>query len=199
MLLLSSNLNYFSGFESILTSEFERISAEVLKNYLPKNSVIKEFGKNSSYQGNAKDKINLLAQEMNIEVNKKEVDRILGNQERGLDIIAWVPFEDKNSNMFSILVQCACGKEWYKKQNETRRYETSYFRFYKLNPIHCIFIPYNIVDTNSNLFFQSDEILNTLIFERKRILQYIYRTSFFNSLNSSKIIEYAIKYKEDLL
>src|SRR5690606_40523503 len=69
-------------------------------------------------------------------------------------------------NFLSILAQCACGKEWYNKLDETRRYE-KYFDFEGLHPIHSVFVPYNLISHAKKTFFQNDEIkVPTLVFER---------------------------------
>ncbi len=199
ILLLSSNLNYFSLLQFYLTTEFESISFYALRTIMPRTGIIKEFGENSDYKGNAIEKISALATDLNIEIDQKEVETIQGNKERGLDLIAWIPFEDKIPNMLTILGQCACGKDWYKKQHETRRFESAYFRFYRLKPIHTLFIPYSL-SNSSNTFYQSDEINDgTLIFDRKRILDNIDNTDFLEWLNSKKIIEKCINFEEDIV
>ncbi|MDE0470785.1 MAG: hypothetical protein OXH57_02495, partial [Ekhidna sp.] len=125
MLLIASNLDVFTKVRSELTSDFEAISYYALKNYLSANAVVKEFGKNSNYKGNTRDKISQLAFDLGMETNEKELNNISiqNSKDRGLDIIGWVPFTDNVPNYLAILGQCACGKEWFKKQNETRRYE----------------------------------------------------------------------------
>ncbi len=134
---------------------------------------------------------------MNIEINDKELSNIAdkNNQERGLDIISWIPFEDKIPNFITILAQCTCGKKWDKKQNETGRYE-NYLNFYKQRPIHALFVPYSL--SNINSFFQSDDIIkDRIIFDRKRILEFLPDINFFNDLQSKDIINKCIEYEED--
>lgn len=195
-LLLSSNLNYFSKMQSRLTTEFEEISFQALRNFLPIESVVKQLGENSDYGGTARSKVENLAIDMSISTNNHEVSKIDGTNERGLDVIGWIPFKDKIPNLITILVQCACGDDWYKKQSETKRYENAYYNFYRLPPIHSMFIPYAL-GKNSSEFYQSDEIDNKLLFERKRILDYIKETEFFYELDSNQLIEYCIGFQED--
>lgn len=200
-LLLSSNLNYFDQFEPELTAEFEEISYRALCNYLPETpkSIIKQFGKNSDYSGNAENKIKDLATDLNIMINEDEISGVVkGNQERGLDVIGWIPFNDRIPNMLVIIVQCACGKDWYKKQNETERYE-NYYRFYRLKPVHTMFIPYALAKDHSG-FFQRDELApDKLLFERGRILQFIQDSSFIAALNTNRIVESCIAFQEDVV
>ena len=204
-LLIASSLNYFKLLQPELTSEFETISYHSLINFMPKHAIVKPLGNNSFYSGNAKQKIKELSKDMNIDLNDKEILNISdrNNQERGLDLISWIPFQDKIPNFITILAQCACGKEWYKKQNETDRYE-NYFVFYKQKPIHALYIPYSLSkndDDDSFTFFQSDDISKdrTIMFDRKRILEFLPTTDFFNSLQSKHIVNECINYEEDIV
>ena len=128
LLLLCSNLNCFNS----------------LKSFLPPKAIIKVFGKKSLYKGNAKTKISKLAEELNMRINLDKLNSIpnTNTQERGLDIIAWLPFIDRIPNMIIILAQCACGKEWNYKQYDTQRFK-EFLCFSKL-AIHAMFIPYAI-------------------------------------------------------
>ncbi len=200
-LLLSSCLYQFGDFEPELTSEFEFVCYQVLLKYMPSHAVVKSFGKNSEYSGTAIEKIRLLAKELKVGVNDNFLNKIStrGNQERGLDLIGWVPFDDNVANHFSILSQCACGKEWYKKLGETRRYE-NYYDFYCAKPLHAFFIPYSLINYQNSDFYQADEIsIPTLLFERKRILNYITDTSFFGALSSKQLVDKCIEYEEDII
>lgn len=199
MLLIASNLNLFHKVQSKLTAEFELISFYVLKSFLPASAIIKSFGENTEYAGNTKAKISALSKDLNLEINEYELGQISdGNvKDRGLDVIGWIPFTDKNPNFLTLLGQCACGKDWFKKSSETKRYQ-SYLRFYKLHPIHCLFIPYSIIEVSKG-FYQSDEIHNSLMFERKRIVELFEEEEIFNSLNSRKIVTKAIEFEEGIV
>lgn len=169
--LFASNLHIFKEYQSQLTSEFEYLVYQIIKNFFPTHTIIKQFGKNSDYTGTAREKIRLLASDMNISLREEEVAKIRGNQEKGLDIIAWVPFKDKSSNMLVYMFQCACGKDWVKKFSETRRY-SAYFDFYQLKPIAVMAISYalNIMGD----FEKSDDIVSSesLLFDRLRLMEF---------------------------
>ncbi|MCF6224196.1 MAG: hypothetical protein L3J34_10765 [Flavobacteriaceae bacterium] len=194
-LLLDSNLNNFSNVSNILTSEFETISAIALQNYLP-NSTVEELGNNSVLKGNTKSKIKVLSKRLNVKRNKKEVKKLskLANKEKGLDIIAYLPFEDKIASMIVVMAQCACGKGWSNKRGETESYE-SFLYFYKLRPIHSMFIPYGLTSNDNEGFLESDKLTNRLVFERKRIIENIQNLDFFNSLKSKEIVERCITFE----
>ncbi|MCP4763180.1 MAG: hypothetical protein GY870_15510 [archaeon] len=198
ILLLSSNLNYFNLVQPELTTEFESISYHALKTVLPSNGKIKEFGNNSDYRGTAKNKIIELAKDLNVEIVEKEIENILGNKEDGLDLIAWIPFEDKIPNMITIMGQCACGKDWPEKQYETDKFYDAYYIFFRLRPIRSLFIPYALSKV-SYTFYQTNKINQTLLFDRKRILDNIKDTEFLNELKAKIIVEKCIKFEEDIV
>lgn len=199
-LLISSSLNIFKLFQHELTMEFENLSSQVLLNFLPKHGIVKSFGKNTDYKGTATEKIRALANDMNVNVDTDAFEQISekGTQEKGLDIVGWIPFKDKVPNLLTIFAQCACGKEWNKKLGETSRYN-NYFKFHRLYPIHTMFIPFNIISFNKNFFFRNDEIDNRLIFDRKRIMNYIYTTDFFETYNSKTLVDKCLIHEEDIV
>ncbi|MDR1883136.1 MAG: hypothetical protein LBR26_10220 [Prevotella sp.] len=189
-LLVSSKLNIFNPFQVDITTDFEKISYVVLKKFLPENAIIKEFGENTAYNGNAVAKIKQLANELDLLINDYELNQVSerNTQERGLDIVGWLSFADKCGNKVVFLCQCACGKQFESKQHDTRRFE-NYLQFYKTNPQHTMFIPYSLINVRENKFYHSDYIeRDYLIFERKRIIEYHNDTSFENS-ESFKIVK----------
>ena len=194
-LLISSKLNIFNEFRTDLTTDFETISYSVLKDFLPTNSTVKEFGKNTEYQGNAIEKIKKLANDLDLAIDDYELDQVeeRNNQERGLDIIGWLPFNDKCGNKVIFLCQCACGKQYESKQHDTRRFE-NYLKFYKTNPQHTMFIPYSLINVRAKKFYHSDYIeKDYLIFERKRILEY-HKDESFETLESFKIVNKCVEF-----
>lgn len=199
-LLFSSSLSLFSLFQPELTTEFELVCYYALKNFLPNHAEIRSFGKNTSYSGTAVQKIRTLASELNVGIDETALDQIspLGVQERGLDLIGWIPFTDNVPNLLTIMGQCACGKEWYKKTNETKRYDR-YFSFHCSKPIHSMFIPYSIIDFNRNILFQNDECYDRIIFERKRILDLSEDADIYNELISSGFVDRCIQTSEDVV
>jgi hypothetical protein len=200
-LLISSNLDLFKKVRSELTTDFETVSYFSLKNYLPEHAIVKQFGKNSEYSGNAIKKIRDLAYDLKVEIREHEIENISerNNQERGLDVIGWIPFSDSCPNIITILGQCACGKDWPSKHHDTKRYK-HYLKFYRLDPYHAIFIPYALIGKGGNKFFRSDDIEdNTLVFERKRIIELFTDFPEFSVLRSKQVVEKCIEYSEDIL
>ena len=197
MLLMCSNLPYFRDFTAVLTSDFEHVSFEALRNFLPDFAIVRQLGKNSDYKGTAQQKILAIAEELNVKVNEHELEKVEGNQERGLDVIGWIPFLDRYANILCILGQCACGKDWNTKLSESRRFEFSYFALQKFYPIHAMFIPRSLFHNKD--FFQSDEISGSLVFDRGRILSLIRDYAFFSKLKSCGVVTSFVDCFEDVV
>ena len=102
-LLFSSSLNIFKSFNAEITTDFEIVSCEAFKLFIP-NAIVKHFGKVSEYKGTAKEKISKLATDLEIPTNEYEIGSIgeRNNQERGLDIVSWLPFGDKCQNKIHV-------------------------------------------------------------------------------------------------
>lgn len=190
-LLISSNLNLFHKYYVNLTTDFEVLAYEVVRNFMPSSAEIRQFGKrkDEEFSTRAVDKIPELARLIRIPIDDEQLSRIspLGKEERGLDVVSWLPFDDEVGNKFIFLVQCTCEKEWYKKQSETRRYN-GYFNFYKIKPYSAMCIPYALIDFQRPGFHEGDSVDNTLIFERKRLLDNLEELDFFEALPSNLIV-----------
>ena len=199
-LLLASNLSTFKIFQSNLTSEFETVSYQALKKYLPQTAITKSFGADSEFKGYFNQKIRQLAESMNVELDHRFLETFSqkNTQDGGLDIVSWLPFEDQVSNFISVFAQCACGKDWNKKLNETRKFNRV-LKVY-LNKInHSIFIPYALINYNKSEFYEHQEFgEDTLVFERKRILSLI-DENLFDDLDSKVLVEKCIEFEEDVV
>ncbi len=170
-LLISSSLDIFKSFNAEITTDFEMVSCETIKLFLP-NAIVKSFGKLSEYKGNAKEKIRNLADDIGLPTDDFEIDGVgeRNVQERGLDIVSWIPFEDKCQNKIIFLCQCACGKRYESKQHDVRRFE-HYYRFYRTKPQRTLFVPYALINPKDGKFYHSDYIEEDyLVFERLRII-----------------------------
>jgi len=199
-LLLASSLKSFRKLTTAITSEFEILSESVLKSYLPSHAKVLNFANNNVYKGNTKEKIKQLANDINLDCNNDEIEQISdhNSKEEGLDIVAWIPFEDNNPNTIIILGQCACGKDWFGKQNETFRYE-NFLKCYRQPFTHSVFMPYDLKNTKGRFGFSKDITPNHLIFERRRILSLANNKIFEKLKYSKQIIEKCLEYQEDIV
>lgn len=194
-LLLSSSLDIFKAFNAEITTDFEKVSCEAIKSFLP-NAIVKPFGKHSKYSGTAKEKIKKLADEIGLPTDDYEMGNIgeRNNQERGLDIVSWLPFEDKCQNKVVFLCQCACGKQFESKQHDIRRYE-HYYRFYRTKPQRTLFVPYSLINPKESKFYHSDYVEDDyLLFERLRIINLSkQKEEVFTQLKSNNLVERCIQ------
>jgi hypothetical protein len=151
------------------------------------------------YKGSTQSKIKELADELNLEIRQAMVDQISkhNSQEEGLDIVAWLPFTDNNSNFISILAQCTCSQDWQKKQHETERYE-NFFDF-NIRPIHVLFLPFALLTKQRYFEQQKDLSRDRVLFERHRLLQLATKITFEKDFLSAKIVKKCIDYQEDVV
>lgn len=176
------------------------LSENVLKNFLPAGAVVFGFGFNSVFKGNARTKINDLAKKLKLEVKQRIIDQVSlhSSKEEGLDIVGYIPFEDDNPNTIIILGQCTCGKDWFGKQNETRRFDRFYT--YYINPFtNALFSPRDFENHNNKFIRDKDLTNGQILFERRRLIN-LSDEDIINSLSQSKVIvEHCIDYVEDIV
>jgi hypothetical protein len=197
-LLISSSLKFFPKIQYLLTSEFELVSKEVLNAMLP-HATVYAFGSGSKFKGNARDKIKNLGKEINLDLRERILNQISINnsKEEGLDIVGWLKQSDNNPNTIIILGQCACGVSWQSKQNETRRYDR-FFDFYLQPFIHALFLPIDLANRNGRFEIDKDINNNTLVFERRRIIELLKEFDITN-LKSMEMIDALIEFEEDVV
>lgn len=199
-LLIASSLSSFKKLKQFITDDFEKLSELALKAYLPDNSKVFGFGSNSVYRENAKNKIEKLGKEINVyEIDKRVLGQISphSSKEEGLDVVGWIPFEDNNPNTIIIFGQCACGKDWFGKQIETKRYD-KFYRHYLIPFIHAMFYPEDFYN-EGGLFNLDIDLIDNIVFERRRLLN-LTDDKIFEHLNHSKqIVEKCIEYQEDIV
>ncbi len=200
-LLLSSSLDILGDFQKELSDEFETLCFHALKDFLPDQSQVREFGQHTTYKGNAKSKIRQLADELKLPTESDELEEIpeRNTKERGLDVVGWIPFDDDCQNKLVFLGQCTCGKDTNSKYHDVKRFE-NYIRFYRLQPILVLFTCYSLINTSKNKFYKSADVEKRfLIFERKRIIQHFKEETVFNSLELNNIVNSYIKFQEGIV
>lgn len=89
------------------TKQFERVSAEAIKNYL--SCKIKILGWPTNHRSSFRDQVKNLAIELNEEFGKSPSSQ---KKDDTVDVVAWKSFNDGRSNQVVILTQCAAGKNW---------------------------------------------------------------------------------------
>ncbi len=202
-LLLSSSLKYIKRDTSTLTSDFEKMSLKVLKNYLPNNAHSRIFGttatKDDGYIGTLKDKIDALATDL--KYTTKYEENSINHQntgDGGVDLVAWIAFtEDSNQDNIQVfLAQCTTGKNWLQKQHEPDKI-TNLINFKTF--VRVMFVPYDARKNNRG-FSEQNDILNILLFDRIRVV-YLLASNIkeIMSLSSFEIVQYFIEHKEPIV
>lgn len=176
ILLASSNLNRFREFTTPLTTDFEKITYYSIKNMFKDNLKIVEFGNNADYQGlNSRKKLLKLAKEMKIKPKEERINKIPihANKDKGIDIVAWIPFQDEIPNMFTIFLQCASGRNWNHKLTESRQIN-SYLNINQLTTNYAFAVPFEFSNYENEFeYFEHIESGNNILFDRSRLLEYI--------------------------
>jgi hypothetical protein len=83
---------------------FERISGEAIKSFLGGSAIIYGFP--------SKQTVEEIAAQMNERFNYNPTSNF---KDRGVDIIAWKPFDDTRESQIVVLMQCAAGQNWRSK------------------------------------------------------------------------------------
>lgn len=206
LLLLSSCLrNFNKSYQSLLTTDFELVSSEAFKRYLPHSAKIYKFGKstdsNARYTGQIKDKINLFAEDLNLDICYKDYFFSSNDSgDYGLDVVAWIPFyPDKNMLYIQVfLAQCATGKDWLKKQDEPLKIQNSIIGLG--NATNTLFIPYDARNTN-RIYSEEAKIKTHLLFDRFRLICLLKDDlEFIDGLTSfNDVILKAVEFEEDIV
>ncbi len=173
-LLMMSNLHYFGQVEADLTSSFETLGVTVFSWLLPAHAQVHRFGKgrgnNGRYQGHIWDKLQLLAKDLSC-LTKCAKTEFAPNDtgEAGLDLVGWVPWEDKAPGRFLLFGQCACTPKWAAKQNEASASTWNSKLELVTNPLTVVLIPF-FLRTTSGDWHRRTDFAGHLIIDRLRLL-----------------------------
>lgn len=202
-LLLNSNQNYIRN-SNQLTSDFEEFSLRALKNFLPNNAVCYRFGKSmleDKYSGHITKKIDDLARDLKYSTKyKASYFAPNDNGDGGLDLVSWIPFEgDENQNNMQVyLCQCATGKEWYKKQDDTDKFIDNYIDF-RTQVNLVMFIPFDGRNMDRT-FNEEAKMKKNIIFDRVRLVYLLQENkNLITELKSFEIVNKIIEFEEDIV
>lgn len=139
---------------------FERISKEAIKSYLQGEAIV--TGHPGHYR--VEDICNLTYEGFKSEFPANYNDR-------GVDVVAWKPFNDNRGNQILILMQCAGGHNWTTKTgNVVARAWTEKYITFRCYPVRGFSTA--VIVSNSEIFeeisFETD-----LLFDRTRIYRNI--------------------------
>lgn len=150
----------------------EEVSAAILKAYLgSRNCRTYVFG-TSNQGGTFKNKIDTLCNELEEGVRFRNLNaRQIHARDAGLDIVGWIPFEDRSSGQLIVFGQCKTGTEWRK-----HTHNLDPVKFNKLwmeepflvDPIRAYFVAEAVDRSN----WKASSIAAGVLFDRCRLVEY---------------------------
>ena len=167
LLLASSHLQIFSENSSELTTFFEKISFKAFKRLLPGRAEVQFFtaGNNRSemFSGSLFKRLSELSNKLKARLDIKEEE--LPNTDsgdHGLDLVGWINMGDGANGSLILFGQCACGRDWKKKQHEVSagRWDRKLGMCAKHVPV--MHIPYFIRNVNAD-WHEPTEICSLMI------------------------------------
>lgn len=203
-LLLCSCTSYLTrSNSSIVRRDFERVSRDILSEYLPENSSCHIMGKTGiqeqRYKGHIIAKLDLLAEDINVStIYQNHFFAGQNSGDGGLDIVAWSTFRgDTNPKFTQFYVgQCATGRDWVNKQDEPCKLSRYIDTPESMNI--CLFIPYDGRNSNST-FNQEADILTELVFDRLRLMHIPDNFDFIDNIPAFSIVDEIIETEDDLI
>ncbi len=203
-LLLSANKKYLMEHQNQITTDFEVLSKEAFRQYLPSYAETYLFGKSmvdlDRYTGHITNKINLLAKDLDLKpIYDKHYFTRQDTGDGGIDIVAWTPLEnDINKRYIQIyLVQCSTGEDWKGKQDDCDKF-LDYIHFHKI-PEKVMFVPKAF--RNQDGTFNEEKVMRNLIFfDRLRIIKLLKNDfSIINSLETIALVNQIIELEKDIV
>ena len=178
--LLSANLRYLPrSLTSKLTSDFELLSAEVLRACLPSGAEVHVFGSNAlhsaqpRYAGRLWNKIQRLAADLHERPAIPETEfKPTDTGDNGLDIVGWVPAGDKAGGFFLVFGQCACTEDWVSKQHSSSAEQWRATMSLLATPSNMVFVPYCFRQSNGE-WLRRHDIHGTVLIDRPRFVYYL--------------------------
>lgn len=153
---------------------FEKLCAIVLQNFFGKKSQSFVFGTGSGIIENFRNKVERLLNNLSEEGYTLRIpENNLNHEQDGkLDVVAFIPFSDRNKGQFLAFCQCKTGTSWRNSITQLRPdsfskkyiYPTFYF-----TPITIFMVCESFYD-NWEITFRD---LDGLLFDRERIMEYI--------------------------
>ena len=153
---------------------FEKLCSIVLQNFFGKKSQAFVFGTGSGIVENFKSKVERLLNNINEEgyTFRKPENNLNHEQDGKLDVVAFIPFSDRNKGQFLAFGQCKTGTSWRSSIAQLR--PDSFSKKYIYPPFYftpmAIFMVCESFYDNWETTFRD---LEGLLFDRERIMEYI--------------------------
>lgn len=175
-LLTCAALRYVSPSDrSVLTSKFELLCVEFLRQVFPPTSEVHLFGKNAlstgRYEGPLLSKIQKLADDLGERSLAKALDFEKGDSgDNGLDVVAWIPLSDSLPGRVLVFGQAACTTEWISKQHSSSAPAWRGMIPFTVDPQNMVFIPFDYRRPGGEWYTQR-HIQQSIVIDRHRLLR----------------------------
>ena len=201
-LLLSSNLRYVGQGGQTLTNDFEAVSKEVLRSFLPRDAEVHVFGSNAlgpgRYSGNLWTKVTTLAADIGETVHVLQRNfSPYDSGDFGLDLVGWVPSGDSAAGLLIVFGQCACTEEWETKQHSSGPQVWRNVITFQHVPSNVVFIPFCLRDADGTWY--KPQRIHSILVDRQRLLYYLQTTPrVLQSRPSLAVVESALAQEESV-
>lgn len=155
------------------TAIFEKLCAEVLRNYFGKNARAFVFGTGASSSNKFQEKIESFIKYIGEKCSFRwPIGSMHCEKDGGIDVVAFIPFSDGQQGKFIALGQCKTGTSWriqlsnLKPQSFVDKYITPNFTF---TPI-AIFM---VCESFYENWEEHQRNCSGLLFDRNRIMEYV--------------------------
>jgi hypothetical protein len=145
---------------------FERLSAEVVKRYLNGKVFIFGWPPIEGTPTAIAERIKSACECFHERFAESPAERY---NDRGVDLVAWIPFIDSKSSQCVILAQCASGHNWREKTTRLPLSSWKQYIHWACNPMKAFFVPCIIPD---NLWHDVSNEAG-ILFDRIRIMNLI--------------------------
>jgi len=136
---------------------FEKITNEAIRNYIGGKSIV--FG--------APNELKVI--DIAKEINEKFVSEFPSHRkDRGLDIVAWKPFDNRASQLI-LFIQCAAGHNWKQKTGDLKLDAWTTYINFACKPLKGLSIPVIITDKED---MREKSYEAGIIIDRSRIYKY---------------------------
>lgn len=183
-----------------VTSAFEEISYQWLTQSLPKFWKVRSFGAHTTlpnaYVGNLREKLELLALDINAKLQKDAEDYDSQNTgDGGLDLVAWQEIGDKRGNVPVIFGQCACSpSDWEGKQLDVTPAATEAHIVPQHPGAAYCFVPHDL-SLNEGRWQRSVHVKRVIFIDRLRLLHLFKVSEAWGTLTNWSFISDAISTK----
>lgn len=153
------------------TQLFERLSAEVAKEYFGLHAKSMVFG--TSVAGGFREKVENLIKMLNLGISYKTPLGSTGRTKDGnLDIVVWIPFSDKKDGQCVAMGQCKTGDNW-----ESMLSELNPRNFFGNFTTGCPYAPiigmFFVTESFGNYKWEERSREGGILFDRTRIMEFL--------------------------